>query len=64
MQHLLNLLSGMGRLGSVFAPRDYPTYQGFAQDARNMRSDWRAMGADMRTALKKEAQTRPTGRGQ
>ncbi len=33
-------LSGMGSLFGVFDARDYPSWQGFEHDARQLESDW------------------------
>lgn len=61
--HLSRALSGMGSLFGAFDARDYPSWQGFEHDARQLESDWRQVGGDMRAALKREKQTRPLAHG-
>lgn len=54
-QHIENILQGMANLW-VTPQRDYihPTGGGFKQDAIAMRGDFKAIGNDMRKALKNE----------
>ncbi len=58
MDHLKNLLAGAAGLFRHFEPRPYPPYEGFSADARNMRSDWKTVGSDLRSSLKAEAKER------
>jgi len=58
MEHLRNFLEGMSGILFPTDRRGYPPFQGFEQDARQMRGDWSRVGSDMRTALKKEKVSR------
>ena len=56
-KHLKNILQGMGQALQLNAvARDYivPSRDGFAQDAQALRSDFVAVGNDMRTVLKRD----------
>lgn len=58
-EHLKKLLYGISdALTSLANGREYPKYEGFSEDAANMRGDWQAVGNDMRKALKKEKSSR------
>ncbi len=60
-EHLKKFLAGISdALPSLANGREYPKYEGFCLDAANMRGDWRAVGNDMREALKKEKSSRET----
>ena len=63
MQHLRNLFDGVASLLGAFAPREYPAYKGFEQDAKQMREDWRNLGADMRATMKREKYSRSRTHG-
>jgi hypothetical protein len=59
MEHLRRLFSGVQVLIESIEPRGYPKYKGFAHDAQQLRGDWKAVGNDIRSSLKKEKKTRP-----
>jgi hypothetical protein len=61
MEHLLHLLAGLGSMNLSPAHREYPKPQGFAQDAENLRGDWRRVGNDLRETLRRERDTRQNG---
>lgn len=54
MDHLKNLLAGAAGLFTALGPRPYPVNGGFAQDRRNLRGDFRRVGDDLRSALKRQ----------
>lgn len=58
MDHLKNLLAGAAGLVTSLRPRPYAADGGFAQDAANMRSDWRQVGNGLRRSLKSESAER------
>lgn len=62
MDHLKNLLAGAAGLLKALEPRPYPPYEGFSADARNLQSDWKAVGSGLRTSLKSEAKDRRNGK--
>lgn len=62
MEHLKALLMGAAGFFNAAAPRDYPVNGGFAEDRRNLRTDWKRTGDGLRAALKAEAQDRKRGK--
>jgi hypothetical protein len=55
MMHLKNFFAGALGLLSALGPRAYPLDGGYAEDRRNLRSDWARVGDGLRGSLKKQA---------
>lgn len=56
-EHIKRILAGIGdSLPTLSTGREYPQYEGFVTDAKNMRGDWVHIGNDMRKALKSDEQ--------